>query len=163
MSKTIFQIMGLVLFSAALLLLGGIVTMVRYPPHSRWVALPLTALVATLVVGGWPGLFKFVAKAGIVHSSQRDAMSGHRFRYPPFRRVREKGGAPANVNKFRMRAVAASPESFQTLNHVKIGEVAYVRIHIPSGIGGERECSEVVTTGAVRWSQLFPQLFLAAR
>jgi hypothetical protein len=51
MSKVIFRIMaGLVLFSAALLLLGGIVTMVRYPPRSPWDALPLTALVAALVV-----------------------------------------------------------------------------------------------------------------
>jgi hypothetical protein len=64
MSKIIFQIMGLVLFSAALLLLGGIVTMVRYPPHSRWVALPLTALVATLVVGGWPGLSSLLRRPG---------------------------------------------------------------------------------------------------
>jgi hypothetical protein len=51
MSIIIFQIMaGLVLVSAALLLLGGILTMVRYPPRSPWDALPLTALVATLVV-----------------------------------------------------------------------------------------------------------------
>jgi len=57
MSIIIFQIMaGLVLVSAALLLLGGILTMVRYPPRSPWDALPLTALVATLVVVGI-GLF----------------------------------------------------------------------------------------------------------
>jgi hypothetical protein len=62
-----------------------------------------------------------------------------------------------------MRAVAAGPESFQTLNHVKIGEVANIRIHIPSGIGGEREYSEVVNTGAVCGRQFFPQLFFARR
>jgi hypothetical protein len=92
MSKIIFQIMaGLLLFSGALLLLGGIVTMVRYPPHSPWDVLPLTALFAALVVGGWPGLSRLLRRPGLVHSSQRDAMSGHRFLLPTLSQSARKG------------------------------------------------------------------------
>jgi hypothetical protein len=57
MRKAIFQIMaGFALCFAAVLLLGGILTMLRYPPRSPWHVVPLTALVITLIVAGI-GLF----------------------------------------------------------------------------------------------------------
>jgi len=53
MRKVIFQVLaGLVLAYDALLFLGGIYTMLRYPPHSYWQILPGMAFVGVLAVAG---------------------------------------------------------------------------------------------------------------
>src|SRR5450631_2730723 len=50
---------------------------------------------------------------------------------------------------------------FETFDHVKIGEIADVRVHVPAGIGSQAELSEVVDTGTIGWSQFLPQLFFS--
>ncbi len=57
MSEVVFKTMaGFALLFAAILCLGGVLTIARYPPRSPWDLVPLTALVAALVVAG-VGLF----------------------------------------------------------------------------------------------------------
>jgi hypothetical protein len=68
MSKVIFQsLAGFTLSFAALLIGGGIVTTVRYPPRAAWDVLPLTALVVILIIAGI-GLFYLRKWAALVVS-----------------------------------------------------------------------------------------------